>query len=290
MDIILASDHGGFELKEFIKKGLENDNKVKDLGCGSEESCDYPDFAEKVAKEVADDKESVGILCCGTGIGMSIAANKVAGIRAAVIWDEFSAKAAKEHNNANVICLGGRVLEKGDALNLVKIFLNSTFHGEKKEGERHKHRVEKIDSIEVGFPEPVVGALIFNEKNEIFLMKSPKWNDLYSVPGGHIEKGETRLDALRREVKEETGMEIHDEKLFTLHDAIFPTKFHKRKHFVMIDYLAKAKDTKVTLDKREGTEFKWMKPNLALKELKLNDYTKRALEDYVKIMDLSRVL
>lgn len=292
MQIFIASDHGGFALKEFLKKELAKGNKVKDLGCESKESCDYPDFAEKLAKEVAADGKAVGILCCGTGIGMSMAANKVKGIRAAVVWDEFSAKMAKEHNNANVLCLGGRVLKNGEALKLVSVFLRGTFQGEKKEGERHKKRVGKIDSIggEGGFPEPVVGALIFNEKSQVFLMKSPKWGGLYIIPGGHIELGETRLEALKREVKEETGMEIYDEKLFTLHDAVFPEKFHKKKHFVMIDYLAKPKSEKFKLDGKEGTEGIWMKPKLAVKELEIDQFTKQALEDYIKIIDLARVV
>ena len=288
MQIFLGADHGGFELKEAVKKGLSGKHKLKDFGTHSSEGCDYPDFALKVAKAVAESKgKAMGLLFCGTGIGMCMVANKVAGIRAAVVWDDYSAKMAREHNNANVICLGGRVLEKEAGLKLVEVFLKGEF-----EKGRHERRVGKIDEVddEQARPLPVVGALIFNEKDEIFLMKSPKWDGLYIVPGGHIELGETRLETLKREVKEETGLDIYDEKLFTLHDAVFPEKYYKKRHFVMIDYLAKAKPGKVKLDMREGTEFVWMKPKLALKELKMDQYTRKALEDYVNIMDLAKVV
>jgi ribose 5-phosphate isomerase B len=293
MQIFIASDHGGLALKEFLKKGLAKGNKITDLGCDNEKSCDYPDFAEKLAKEVAGSKgKATGILCCGTGIGMSMAANKVKGIRAAVVWNEVSAKMAKEHNNANVLCLGGRVLKNDEALKLVNVFLKSTFQGEKKDGERHKKRVDKIDALgeNSGFPEPVVGALIFNEKNEVFLMKSPKWDGLYIIPGGHIELGENMRDALIREIKEETDLDIYDLKMFTLHDAIFPAGFHKKKHFLMVDFLAKTKSEKFKLDGKEGTKGVWMKPKLAAKELKLDQFTQKALEDYIKIMDLTKVV
>ncbi|MAG22011.1 MAG: hypothetical protein CL943_01720 [Candidatus Diapherotrites archaeon] len=288
MQIFTASDHGGLKLKQFLNKELSGKHKIEDLGCESEESCDYPDFAEKLARKVAENKESIGILCCGTGIGMSIAANKISGVRAAVLWNNESAKMAREHNNANIICLGGCLLEEKQALDAVETFLKSEFKGTGKDGERHKRRVGKLDELQP-FPEVVVGALILNEKNEVFLMKSPKWGGLYIVPGGHIEVGENRLEALRREVKEETNMDIYDEKLFTLHDAIFPKNFHKKKHFVMIDYLAKPKSTEFKVDGREGTEGIWIQPRLALKELKMDEYTKKALEDYVKIIDLAKV-
>ncbi len=291
MQIFLGSDHGGFALKGFLKEKLGKGHEVKDVGCESEESCDYPDFAEKVARAVANAKGSIGILCCGTGIGMCMTANKIKGIRAAVLWDEFSAKMAREHNNANVICLGGRVLGKEEALKLVEVFLESEFQGSNESGERHRRRVEKIGALDEkqGFPEPTVGALIFNKKNEVFLMRSPKWDGLYIIPGGHVELGETMLDALRREVKEETGMEIYDEKMFTLHNAIFPKAFHKKKHFIMIDYLAKPRSERFKLDNKEGTEGIWIQPKLALKELKIDEFTKKALEDWVKIMGLAKV-
>jgi len=288
MKLFIGSDHGGFELKEFLKQELGKKHEVEDLGCGSEESCDYPEFAEKVASKVAESKgNAIGILCCGTGIGMGIAANKVKKVRAAVVWSEETAKMAREHNNANVLCLGAKVLEKEKALELVNVFLESRF-----QGERHERRLGKIDAIEEkgAFPEPCVGALIFNEKNEVFLMKSPKWGGLYIVPGGHVETGETRVEALKREVKEETGLDVYDEKLFTLHDAVFPKEFHRKAHFLMVDYLVKAKQGEVKLDGKEGTEFVWMQPKIALKELKMDPYTKKALEDYAKIMDLTKVV
>ncbi len=145
----IASDHGGFSLKEFLKENLSKKFEVKDLGCYSEEGCDYPDFAEKAAKAVAESNgKALGILCCGTGIGMSLAANKVKGIRAAVVYDEFTAKMARAHNNANIACFGGRNIEKETALQLAEIFLATAFEGEQKEGARHLQRVRKIAEIE----------------------------------------------------------------------------------------------------------------------------------------------
>ena len=163
MKVFIASDHGGFKLKEFLKEKLSEKYTVKDFGCNSGESCDYPDFAVLVAKAVAEsngkqaqDAEAVagssgkalGILCCGTGIGMSIAANKVKGIRAAVVYDEFTAKMSRAHNNANIACFGGRNIEKETALQLAEIFLATAFEGEQKEGARHLKRVKKIQEIE----------------------------------------------------------------------------------------------------------------------------------------------
>ncbi|MEM4598839.1 MAG: ribose 5-phosphate isomerase B [Candidatus Diapherotrites archaeon] len=143
-NIILASDHAGFCLKEIIRDWLkERGYKVKDVGCFSEESCDYPDYAEKGAFEVVKRKNSVGIFICGTGIGMCITANKVRGIRAALIHNEFTGKAAREHNNANVICIGARVTSTEEAKKAIESFLSSSFLGE-----RHERRVSKIMAIE----------------------------------------------------------------------------------------------------------------------------------------------
>ena len=290
MRLFIGSDHGGFELKEFLKKELSGKFKLKDFGCKSSKSCDYPEFAEKVAKAVAADGKATGILCCGTGIGMAMAANKIDGVRAAVAWDDFTARMAKEHNNANVLCLGGRVLGKDEALEVVQTFLKSKFEGSKKAGERHKRRVAAIDEMMGGsFPRPVVGAIILNDKNEVFLMKSPKWDNKYIIPGGHIELGETRIEALRREVKEETGLDVYDEKTFVVMDGIFPKNYGRKRHLIFNDFLLKAKPGKVKLDKKEGTSFVWMTPKLALEELDLEEYTKRALQDWVKIMDLAQV-
>lgn len=149
MQLFIGSDHGGFSLKEFLKENLSKKFEVKDFGCDSGESCDYPDFAVLVAKAVAESNgTALGILCCGTGIGMSIAANKVKGIRAAVVYDEFTAKMSRAHNNANIACFGGRNISEQLALRLSEIFLATAFEGEQKEGARHLKRVKKILEIE----------------------------------------------------------------------------------------------------------------------------------------------
>lgn len=142
--IAIASDHGGYELKrgviDYLKaKGIE----YKDFGCYNTNSCDYPDIALGTCKSVVKGECEKALLFCGTGIGISIAANKVAGIRAACCSDIFSAKFTRLHNDANVLCLGGRVVGIGLALELVKTFLNTEF-----EGGRHKKRIEKITAIE----------------------------------------------------------------------------------------------------------------------------------------------
>lgn len=139
--IAIGSDHGGFELKakiaEYLKsKGIE----YRDFGTFSNESCDYPVFAKEVALEVSKGAFSKGILICGTGIGVSIVANKVKGIRAALCYDTFCAKMSREHNNANILCLGQRVLAQDSALEIVDIWLNTDF-----EGGRHLARVNMIE-------------------------------------------------------------------------------------------------------------------------------------------------
>lgn len=144
MKIALGADHGGYQLKEAIGKYLkENNYEVKDFGTYSNESCDYADYSLKVAEAVAAKEYDFGILICGTGIGISIAANKVPGIRAALCSDTFSAHATREHNDANILALGQRVVGEGLALDIVKTFLNSKF-----EGDRHVRRIEKITAIE----------------------------------------------------------------------------------------------------------------------------------------------
>ncbi len=142
--ILLASDHGGLELKdairqELIARGIE----VSDLGAMNGESVDYPDYAEKVARAIARGEADQGILICGTGIGMSIVANKFPGVRAALVNDEFTARMSKEHNNANVLVMGGRVLKVDQALAMLRIWLDTPF-----EGGRHQRRLEKISQIE----------------------------------------------------------------------------------------------------------------------------------------------
>ncbi|MBU5454337.1 ribose 5-phosphate isomerase B [Caproiciproducens sp. MSJ-32] len=144
MKIALGSDHGGFELKESIKKFLISEGyEVKDFGTTSTESCDYPDYALPVAEAVLKKEVDFGILVCGTGIGISIAANKVPGIRAALCSDTFSAHATREHNDANILALGQRVVGEGLALDIVKTFLKTEF-----QGERHQKRIDKITEIE----------------------------------------------------------------------------------------------------------------------------------------------
>jgi ribose 5-phosphate isomerase B len=144
MKIAIGSDHGGLRLKKEVIKHLEKKNiEVKDYGTYTEDSCDYPDFAEKVAEAVVAKEYDYGILICGTGIGISISANKIPGIRAALCSDTFSAHATREHNNANILAMGERVVGTGLALDIVDAFLGSTF-----EGGRHENRVNKIMEIE----------------------------------------------------------------------------------------------------------------------------------------------
>jgi ribose 5-phosphate isomerase B len=144
MKIALGADHAGFELKQKVKdylgkKGVE----VNDIGTNSTDSVDYPDFARLVAHEVAQHRADYGVLVCGSGIGMSITANKVGGIRAANVSDEQDARLAREHNNANVLAIGARIIGDDKAMNIVDIFLNTQFAAG-----RHERRVEKIATIE----------------------------------------------------------------------------------------------------------------------------------------------
>lgn len=144
MKIALGSDHGGLSLKKEIIKHLESKNiQIADFGTYTEESCDYPDYALKVAQEIVVKNFELGILICGTGIGISIAANKVPGIRAALCSDTFSAHATREHNDANILAIGGRVVGTGLALDIVDAFINAKF-----QGERHQKRIDKITEIE----------------------------------------------------------------------------------------------------------------------------------------------
>lgn len=145
MKIGLGSDHGGYNLKEEIKKHLQSKG-IECVDFGTEngiDSVDYPIYGEKVAKAVVSKDVDYGILCCGTGIGISLAANKVKGIRCAVVSDTFSAKMSKAHNNANMLSLGERVIGKGLALEIVDAWINTEF-----EGERHLRRVNMLNDIE----------------------------------------------------------------------------------------------------------------------------------------------
>lgn len=142
--LAIGSDHGGYELKEEIKKYLDEQKiSYKDFGTDSAASVDYPDIAYPVAKAVADGECEKGILCCGTGIGISMAANKVKGIRAACCSDCFSAKLTRQHNDANILCMGGRVVGVGKALMMVDLFLHTEF-----EGGRHQKRIDKLTALE----------------------------------------------------------------------------------------------------------------------------------------------
>ncbi len=138
----LGCDHGGYELKNLIKAYLTDHNiECMDYGTYSNESCDYPIFAKAVAKAVASGECDRGILICGTGIGMCITANKTAGIRAALCHDVFSAKATREHNDSNILCMGARVIGPGPALEIVRAFLETDFSNDI----RHIRRIKMIE-------------------------------------------------------------------------------------------------------------------------------------------------
>ncbi|MGN0497537.1 MAG: ribose 5-phosphate isomerase B [Acutalibacteraceae bacterium] len=142
--IALGCDHGGYAIKEAIKKYLEESGiEYNDFGTYSEESVDYPIYAKKVADAVASGECEKGVLCCGTGIGISIAANKVKGIRAAVVTNEFCAEMTRRHNDANIIAMGGRVISEEQAVKFTKIFIETPF-----DGDRHIKRVQMITDIE----------------------------------------------------------------------------------------------------------------------------------------------
>ena len=144
--IALGADHGGFRLKEAIRKYLDEQHiSYEDFGTYSEESVDYGPIAAKVAHFVADGKAEKGFLCCGTGIGISMAANKVKGIRAAVVTNDFCAEMTRRHNDANILCMGGRVIDEETAVRLAKIFLETPF-----DGGRHAARIAHIAQIENG--------------------------------------------------------------------------------------------------------------------------------------------
>lgn len=144
MKIALGCDHGGWELKNIIEGVLKSlDIEVVDMGTGSEDSVDYPDYGEKVAEAVSHGEVDRGIAVCGTGIGMSIVANKYPGVRAALCHDSFTARMSRLHNDSNVLVLGGRVTGREVAVEMLKQWLATPF-----EGGRHKRRLDKIDHIE----------------------------------------------------------------------------------------------------------------------------------------------
>lgn len=144
MKIGIGSDHGGFELKEYIKEYLDKEGiSYIDYGTNSTDSVDYPDYGKKVADAVVSKEVDRAIVVCGTGIGISIACNKVKGIRCALCGDTYSARMSREHNNANILALGGRVIGRDLALEIVSIWIKTEFSGG-----RHEKRVEKISEIE----------------------------------------------------------------------------------------------------------------------------------------------
>lgn len=140
--IALGCDHGGYKLKKAVMKYLDENNiEYKDFGTYSEESCDYPIYGKLAANAVASGECDKGIIICGTGIGISITANKIKGIRAALCHDVFSAKATREHNNANMLAMGARVIGEGLAIEIVKAFLTTEFSND----ERHIRRINMIE-------------------------------------------------------------------------------------------------------------------------------------------------
>ena len=140
--IAIGSDHAGFEMKEILKQHLiDRGYSVTDVGTFSDASCDYPDYAVEVANRVVAKEADKGVLICGTGIGMSMAANKVPGIRAAVVGDAFSAEATRSHNDANVLCMGARVIDVEKAREFLDIFRDTPFS----EGENHIRRIGKLE-------------------------------------------------------------------------------------------------------------------------------------------------
>lgn len=141
--IAIGSDHAGYISKEKLKEYFENNITYKDFGTESEESCDYPLIAEKVAKSVASGECEQGILICGSGIGMSIVANKVKGVRAALCGNVELAKLSRMHNNANILCLGARMTDFEEIKEIIKVFLETPF-----EGGRHQKRVDQISEVE----------------------------------------------------------------------------------------------------------------------------------------------
>lgn len=140
MKITVGSDHGGYDLKKIIISYLQNAGiEVIDAGCYSEDSVDYPDFADKVCRETRSGASDLGILICGTGIGMSIAANRYRDIRAALCHEGFTARMSREHNNANILCLGARVIGSEIALDIVRVWIKTEFAGG-----RHQLRLDKL--------------------------------------------------------------------------------------------------------------------------------------------------
>lgn len=145
MRFFIASDHAGLELKSELIRRFKTQVQIEDLGTDSKESCDYPLFAKKLCDQILKNPDSLGLLICGTGIGMSIAANKVHGIRAAAVSEPFSAQMSREHNRCQVLCLGARVLDADRAEACLKAFLTAKFDTS---NPRHQRRVDQIADLE----------------------------------------------------------------------------------------------------------------------------------------------
>ena len=142
--VLIGSDHAGYEAKENLKKYFETTNVTfKDLGTYSKDSCDYPLIAKKVALEISENKAEKAVLICGSGVGMGIAANKIRGVRAVICSDETTARLSRKHNDANIICLGARIIDFEKIKKIVDIFLSTSF-----EGGRHQRRIDQISEIE----------------------------------------------------------------------------------------------------------------------------------------------
>jgi ribose 5-phosphate isomerase B len=149
--IVMGSDHAGLDLKNYLHSKLaESGYAITDVGTYSQESVDYPDYASKVATSLRPESGELGILVCGTGIGVCMTANKFPGIRAALIYSEETARLARQHNNANILCLGGRTVSPNDAIEWVRVFLESRF-----EGGRHQRRIDKISALDAPARAPV---------------------------------------------------------------------------------------------------------------------------------------
>lgn len=141
--IYVGSDHAGYSLKELVKGYIAQwGYEAVDSGCSSEDSCDYPIFAQNVCDNLRNDQQGLGILICGTGIGMSMAANRFRGVRAALCANEYQARMSRAHNDANILCLGGRVTGQDLAISIIRVWLETDF-----EGGRHKKRIDIIESF-----------------------------------------------------------------------------------------------------------------------------------------------
>ena len=142
--ILIASDHAGFQLKEDLKKYFKNDYEFYDFGTDSIDSVDYPDFAHNLSQKISDNKNSFGLLICGSGIGMSMVANRYKDVRAALCLNEKMAKLSREHNNANVLVLGSRLISCEEAIKCFIMFFKSNF-----EGNRHQARLDKFNNVKI---------------------------------------------------------------------------------------------------------------------------------------------